>query len=521
LIFLDSFFLWLLIPAFMLFFISFKEKKGDNFPFAKEIVIHKNLKKQKLFPLVLIFLILSAARPVKLQKLQIKESENTIFLAIDVSRSMMAEDLKPNRFEYAKKVTENLLNDKYRYSLIAFTSNPLLLSPPTNDTYMIKASLEALNPKFIISRSTDIKKTLEFITKFKEKEKTVVLLSDGGDIKDTKDIISVCKKGNIKLFISGIASKEGSLIKTDEGYLKNRGKLVVSRLNPKLKEIAKSCNGEFFYNKNPLNDAKRLLKKIRFKNKHQKLKQKTGYKEYYYIFLISAMVLFIYINTTFFNKILKFLIPFLFIFKSQASILDEYYIQKGYSSYKKRDFEKAIHYLSKSAPFLEQKTALANSYFHANKYKKAFMLYRTIKTKDFTIKSFLYERMGDCMNHLKEYERAKKYYVQSLELKKSQRVMDKLSKTVFLKKEKKSLPFGERKSKKISRNKRDLSKKGKKKGGSNMNATDFSSSGGGDDKKGKKQNITVKIKKRKKNYKLSSKVYEMINKGYINEKNPW
>ena len=54
-----------------------------------------------------------------------------------------------------------------------------------------------------------------------------------------------------------------------------------------------------------------------------------------------------------------------------------------------------------------------------------------------------------------------------------------------------------------------------------MNAAGFSSFGGGKDKKEKTKNMMIEIKKKKKGYHLSSKVYEMINKGYINEKNPW
>ncbi len=149
-ILLYPYFLWLLIPLAVLFFTQ-KHKYLIS-------TVH-------LF--ILALLVLTLSRPAIDEGVQeSKIDAKDIIIAVDVSFSMQATDIKPNRYDFSKQTIEAFLtqNAKDNMMLIAFTTNPLLLSPPTTD-HQLKVLLlkdsSPDSPKCIYIRKTSYSLPME------------------------------------------------------------------------------------------------------------------------------------------------------------------------------------------------------------------------------------------------------------------------------------------------------------------------------------------------------------------------
>ena len=165
-------FLWLLIPLALLLWSSKKRSLHS--------IIHS---------IVLGLIIVSLARPVI--KEGVKESRieaRDIIIALDVSYSMRAKDIQPSRYIFAKSTIKALLTryPQDNIMLIAFTSNPLLLSPPTTDHTLILTALKSLNPEYILTKGTSLKKLFAKLKKMHSANKDFILITDGGEEQNTE-----------------------------------------------------------------------------------------------------------------------------------------------------------------------------------------------------------------------------------------------------------------------------------------------------------------------------------------------
>ena len=167
-IFLNVYFLWFLLPLVVYFFRENKKKSLQQY----------------LRWIAFVLLIFSVSRPVFFE---IKSKEilpaHSIILGIDLSASMNANDIKPSRAKASRATIKSfLLNNLYdQISLVGFTTNPLLLSPSTTDHKLVALALDSMKSEYILTKGTSIKKLLEKITEFPDKEKILILFSDGGD----------------------------------------------------------------------------------------------------------------------------------------------------------------------------------------------------------------------------------------------------------------------------------------------------------------------------------------------------
>jgi len=127
---------WVLFGLVPLYFIYKKSQQSS--------------KQTKLLYLSLILMFLAMARPAY-ENSYVEENFNShdYIIALDVSYSMQADDLKPSRYALAKRAIKRVLkaHPKDRFTLFAFTSSTLLISPPTTDTEISMMALDALNPK--------------------------------------------------------------------------------------------------------------------------------------------------------------------------------------------------------------------------------------------------------------------------------------------------------------------------------------------------------------------------------------
>jgi Ca-activated chloride channel family protein len=206
----------------------------------------------------LVLLIVAAARPQFGQKEKtIKRQGIEVMVALDISNSMLAEDVAPNRLDRAKqmlsKMMDNMVDDKV--GLVVFAGEAFTQLPITCDYVSAKMFLNTTSPALIQSQGTAIGAALRtaiasFGTAESEAGRAIVLITDGENHED--DAVAMAKQAyerGIQVFVIGIGKPEGSPIPMvgSNDYMKDRnGQVVVSRLNEEMcQQIAAAGHGVY------------------------------------------------------------------------------------------------------------------------------------------------------------------------------------------------------------------------------------------------------------------------------------
>ena len=505
---LSATFLWLLIPIALLFFYR-----------KKEFIDTAHL-------LVLVLVTIALARPVWHQSPQETQIESReIIIALDISYSMRATDIKPNRYQYAKETINTLLQNSVtdHITLIAFTTNPLLLSPPTTDHALISIALESLNPDYILTKGTSLENLFSKISSLNYTDAHLILITDGGEERDLEKLNTILRDSSLSLTILALGTNRGTTIqKTDGKLLKDAsGDLVISRINPLLKELANSNSATYLLATNSATDtAEKLEDTIEEQYQNRKIinKKNQNYNEFYGIPLFLALLLFITIHT----RAIKYLMILLAFWgvEAQASFWDTIRLSQAYSAYNAKDFNRSQTYLLKiDEKSLQSQVALASSYYKTQRYQKALTTYQSIRTTAPKIKQMLYYNIANCYSKLKSYKKAKKSYIKALQLGYDEDIQHNLSLVLYLEEES-SLSFAKPQAQGGESTQSDSEESSEKSSDNKQN----SGSGGGNqksksDKEKSKKTLLESSPSTK--HPTSSKLYELINKGYIYEKEPW
>lgn len=266
--------LWI-IPALIIFYIYvFTRKSKLISQFCSDKILSKLIPdisktKQRLKATLLIisvfFIVLSLSRPQwGFQWEDIKREGVDILIALDVSESMLAEDIKPNRLERAKRKIRDLLKllDGDRIGLIAFAGTSFLECPLTLDYGAVEIFLDYLDTELIPLKGTAIGHAIDTaIESFESKDKkskSLILITDGEDHEGNPiEMAKRAHKEGIKIFTIGVGSSEGAPIPTKDGsggFKKdNQGNLVLSKPDEEiLRKIALETGG--FYVRSVSND---------------------------------------------------------------------------------------------------------------------------------------------------------------------------------------------------------------------------------------------------------------------------
>ena len=259
--------LWL-VPILALFYIwSFRNHRKILRRFAddtllNELTLSLDMRKRRLKTVLIITAVLlglfSLMRPQwGFHWEKIKRKGIDILIAIDTSKSMLADDVKPNRLERSKLAVKDMIKklNGDRIGLIAFAGDAFLQCPLTVDYSGFMLSLDSLDTDTIqkggTSISSAIMEAIKVYKKEQKKYKILVLITDGEDhagdpVKMAKD----AKKEGVKIFCIGIGTKEGELIPITnkdggKGFLKDKsGNAVKTRLDEStLQKIALDTGG--------------------------------------------------------------------------------------------------------------------------------------------------------------------------------------------------------------------------------------------------------------------------------------
>lgn len=296
--------LYLLIIPFIFIFLVRKSRSLKAI-FSKEVMKEIYIKKSgfskrlRAYILIfsLIFGIISLARPVITNgEIKIKQSYVNAVIALDISNSMRVDDLFPSRFEFAKNKIYSFLDNAMdkRLGVVGFSNEAFMISPLTSDFSSLKYLISNLNFSNLNLQGTDIYSLLRSVdTLFKdEKNKILVLFSDGGDNEDFSKEIKFAKENKISVFVYLTATNKGGLFKAPNNDV------VLLKANQNIKDLALKTGGAYMQSSLNNDDMKALNSLIssKFKNNEAKDEMIKDQKELFYYPLCLTIVLFFMAN---------------------------------------------------------------------------------------------------------------------------------------------------------------------------------------------------------------------------------
>lgn len=189
-------------------------------------------------------------------------------IALDISNSMLAEDVAPSRLEKSKMIVENLVDrfKKDKVGLVVFAGDAFVQLPITSDYVSAKIFLQDISPALIETQGTDIGEALNLsihsFTQDTKAGKAIILITDGEDHEgEAEEMAREAESRGIRVFILGVGSTSGAPIPLGNGeYLKdNSGQTVMTALNEQMcQQVAAAGKGTYIHVDNT-NDAEDKL----------------------------------------------------------------------------------------------------------------------------------------------------------------------------------------------------------------------------------------------------------------------
>ena len=260
--------------------------------------------KISLFSLAIGFMALALARPQTGSKLRSTEVEGReVVLVVDVSNSMLAEDVTPSRMARTRYAISRLVEQmkEERLGIVAFAEEAEVLLPITGDYKMAESMVKRLSPSLIARQGTDIGEALEvallsFTESTKEsRSRVVILITDGEEHNQrTEAAIESAKAQGVMVCAIGIGTPEGTPLKIDGKLIEDEeGKMVVTKLGePLLQHIAEATGGIYVRSRNESFGLEEIIERLDQIEATQ-LTQITfeEYDEQYQWFLGAALLL--------------------------------------------------------------------------------------------------------------------------------------------------------------------------------------------------------------------------------------
>ena len=260
----------LIIPLIIVGFLAlqyWRKKAQDNFAnkaLLKRLSPNKSVFKSTLKIVVLslafICFILALVNPKMGTKLEtVKREGLDIVFAVDVSKSMLAEDIAPNRLEKSKQLVTQIINSlaSDRIGIIAYAGKAFPQLPITTDYGSAKMFLQNMNTDMLSSQGTAINEAIElgmtYYNKDDDTNRVLIILSDGEDHSEAStSIAEQASDEGIKIFTIGVGKAKGGPIPLKRrgvltGYKKDKnGETVITKLNEEtLKQIAETADGSY------------------------------------------------------------------------------------------------------------------------------------------------------------------------------------------------------------------------------------------------------------------------------------
>jgi len=436
-------FYMMLIPLVLLFVLIVTAKDTVQKHFSKEIIEKLKVgdqylsKKSRniLFFVVLLLFIIALGRPVIDKKEQnVKQSLIPLVIGLDVSTSMLAEDIYPNRISLAKKKLQQIIKTAQNTTIgiVLFAKDSFILSPVTEDFISLKFIVDNLNTNLDFVNGSNIFSTLE-ATKYMladYKIKNLIILSDGGNDNNYKEELDFTKDNNIVIYSIGLGTKEGAPIPKNGSYItNNNGDIVTVKLNESIKKLSLQSGGGYIEYTLDNSDVDAIINRINIQSKKEELnikKVKVYTELFYYPVSLGLFLLLIALSSLPTSKSknsvksllwLCFITATVFIpIKSNAYTFNFENIENGKKAYISKDYKKASDEYRKVSTNNESLYNLGNSLYKQGKYNDAIDIYNQIITSDKKLESKKLHNLGNSYVNLNKLEKAKEFYEKSLKI---------------------------------------------------------------------------------------------------------
>ncbi len=262
------------ILAVLFLYIEFwkrkKQREFGDLELVKKLSPEKsNFKPALKFGVLLLglaMLILGLVNPkigTKVEK--VKREGIDIVFAIDVSKSMLAEDIAPNRLEKSKQVVSQIINNlgSDRIGIVAYAGSAFPVLPITTDYNVAKMFLQSMNTGMVSSQGSNLDEAIKLSEKYFEgspnTSKLMILISDGEDHSEgAEKAAEEARKIGMKIITIGVGTTAGGPIPNKKNGVvesfhrdKSTGEVVVTKLRPEaLEAIAKAAKGGYINGNN-------------------------------------------------------------------------------------------------------------------------------------------------------------------------------------------------------------------------------------------------------------------------------
>jgi Ca-activated chloride channel family protein len=450
--------LWLIIPliAVVAYYMRWQlktEKSVFKSNIVNHILPHRNALQDRtklcLFFMSIVFLILAIANPqIGMKGEKIKGQGLDIMLLLDVSNSMLAEDIQPNRISRSKffitKFLDQLKHD--RVGLVLFAGSSYLQVPLTIDFTSIKLSMPIIDPANFPSQGTNIGEAVTMagntLGLAESKSKAIVIITDGEDHdQEASAAIETARKNGIKVFAIGVGEEKGAPIPVGNGEYKKdeNGNIVMTSFNRSvLENLASIGNGSFYHlgqQGDIVEDVVAELNKLEGKDFEDF--DMSNFNSYFYWFALAALLLFFVefmLPSLDYKQFLKnissivFLILFSFSATAQTKEIEAQYkksrtlIRNGNSSYQNNNFDKAeLNYRKALVIDPKSKSAnynLGNTLYSQQKFQESQEYYEKSidKNDDKLSRARAYHNIGNTCFKSNQLEQAILAYENALKI---------------------------------------------------------------------------------------------------------
>lgn len=302
---------FLVLPVLLLLFLAYVFwKKKTQSKFAESKLFKKLAPDQSAFKANLKFIILSLAfacfvmalvNPKLGTKMETVKREGVdIVFALDVSRSMLAEDIAPNRLEKSKRIITEIINNLAadRVGLVGYAGSAFPQVPITTDYSTTKTFLQSMNTDMVSSQGTAISQAIDLSRSYynddDQTNKVLIILSEGEDHdSNAEGMAEQAANEGIKIYTIGVGTERGDPIPIRsngriQSYLKNdAGETVITKKDTEtLRRIADIGNGTYIDGANTSGAVKEILSELQKIEKTEfEAKQFADFKSKYQWFL--------------------------------------------------------------------------------------------------------------------------------------------------------------------------------------------------------------------------------------------
>lgn len=351
--------LWLFIPMAIIALLTFMKSSSAQqwqkkiAPHLRPFIINKGSRFAQLGPIVLFIIItslmvISAAGPTwKKVEVPGSKSEAILLIALDLSQSMIVEDISPNRLERAKFMVKDLLEAKpgARVGLMVYAGTAHTVVIPSMDYDMVAYQMENLQPSIMPLQGTKLKNALSLadtLLNQTEAPSTLLLISDDINSTQASELKKFAQSNHHKIELLSLATLQGGKIPNPSGgYFKKDGKYVISKLEQNIlfelqKEKNIHVNTMSFDKENMIAIAEKVRENLEFRSKDEEKEEE--WQEMGYVLVWLIVIFFV----LWFRKgwMIQYSI-LLFFFSSCTSVdsWDDLWYSKDYQAQKKMNNE--------------------------------------------------------------------------------------------------------------------------------------------------------------------------------------